>query len=208
MQTQYDVTKEHYRQFAPWYDSFAAPALKIRCRREAVSLLHLRTGSVVVDAACGTGGSFPLIEEEIGPTGCLVGVDLTPEMLRKARARITSHGWGNVTLINAAVEEAYIDETVDAFLFSFAHDVLQSPRALRNLFQHARPGARVAACGIKLAPWWNVPLNFSVMQIAQQYHSVQEGLSEPWSHLRAFVPNLEIRSQVFDMVYMASGTLS
>lgn len=207
MQTQYDLTKAQYRQFAPWYDAFAAPALKVRCRNQAVSLLGLRVGDVVVDAACGTGGSFPLIEEAIGPTGYLVGVDVTPEMLRKARGLIGSHGWDNVTLINAPVEEARIDGQADAFLFSFAHDVLQSPHALKNLFDHAKQGARVAACGIKVGVWWNTPLNFAVMQVARQYHTVQEGLSEPWRHLRTFVPDLDIRLEFFDTVYVVSGTL-
>lgn len=207
MRSQYDVTKQQYRQLSPWYDAFAAPAIKTMCRTQAVSKLHLSAGDVVVDAACGTGGSFPLIEEAIGPTGVLIGVDVTPEMLRKARSRITSHGWGNVTLINAPVEDARIDEEADAFLFSFAHDVLQSPRALRNLFNHAKHGARVAACGIKLGVWWNVPLNFSIVQVAQQYHTIQEGLSEPWCHLKAFVPNLDVRTEFFDTIYVASGTV-
>lgn len=205
MQTQHDHTLEQYRRLAPWYDSIAAPLLGACYQREAVSRLHLGPGDVVVDVACGTGSNFPLIEQRIGETGHLVGVDLSPEMLRQAHARVASHGWTNVTLINASAEEARIDAAVDAFLFSFAHDVLQCPPALRNLFRHATPDARVAACGIKLAPWWNIPLNFLVLHTAQQCHTMDAGLSEPWEHLSTFVPDLEISLTAFGTVYVASG---
>jgi len=204
----HELARQKYRLHAPWYDSVAAPLLGASYQREAVSLLHLGAGDVVVDVACGTGINFPLIEQGIAHTGHLIGVDVSPEMLREAHIRVVSHGWTNVTLINAPAEEAQIHQTVDAFLFSFAHDVLQSPRALRNLFQHARRGARVAACGIKWAPWWSFPSNLFVFQIAQQYHVVHEGLSKPWGHLTAFVSNLEIRLMAFETIYMACGTVT
>ncbi len=170
--------------------------------------MSLSAGDVVVDVACGTGINFSLIEKAITDSGRLIGVDVSPEMLREADARVVSRGWRNVTLINASAEAAEIHATVDAFLFSFAHDVLQSPRALRNLFRHARKGARVAACGIKWAPYWSFPLNFFVFQIAGQYHVVHEGLSKPWAHLAAFVPGLQIKLEALETIYVAHGMLA
>jgi ubiquinone/menaquinone biosynthesis C-methylase UbiE len=208
MNSHHELTRAKYRQHAPWYNSVAAPLLGASYQREAVSLLHLSAGDAVVDVACGTGSNFPLIEQEIRHTGHLIGVDLSPEMLRQARARVVSHGWTNVTLINAPAEEVQIHDTVNAFLFSFAHDVLQSSYALRNLLQYATPGTSVAACGIKWAPWWNLPLNLLIFQIARQYHTLHAGLSEPWGHLAAFVSNLEIKLRAFEMVYVACGTLN
>jgi 16S rRNA C967 or C1407 C5-methylase (RsmB/RsmF family) len=40
-----------------------------------------------------------LIEERIGPSGSLIGVDLTAGMLRRAGARVQRSGWSNVTLV-------------------------------------------------------------------------------------------------------------
>lgn len=52
----------------------------------------------MLDVACGTGASFALIEQRIGPSGDLVGVDVTPQMLDQARARVARAGWTNVRL--------------------------------------------------------------------------------------------------------------
>jgi demethylmenaquinone methyltransferase/2-methoxy-6-polyprenyl-1,4-benzoquinol methylase len=64
----------------------------------AIELLGLRPGARVLDVACGTGANFALIEARIGPSGELVGIDLTQRMLDRARGRIASEGWRNVRL--------------------------------------------------------------------------------------------------------------
>jgi ubiquinone/menaquinone biosynthesis C-methylase UbiE len=71
----------------------------------------------------------PALRECVGTAGRIVGIDLSPDMLEIAAQRMRSHGWENVTLIEASVDEAEIPATADAALFSFTHDVLQSPRA-------------------------------------------------------------------------------
>ncbi|MCX3062609.1 class I SAM-dependent methyltransferase [Streptomyces beihaiensis] len=50
----------------------------------AVASLELRPGSRVLDAGCGTGRALPALRRAVGPSGVLVGVDLTPEMLAAA----------------------------------------------------------------------------------------------------------------------------
>ena len=77
-----------------------------RYRELAVELLEPKPGETVIDLACGTGASFESIVARIGPTGSLVGVDLSAEMLGVARRRAEGAGWGNVRLIEAPVEEA------------------------------------------------------------------------------------------------------
>lgn len=207
MAARYQLVKEIYRHHAPWYDRVAAPVFGLRFQKEAVSNLSLKTGDVVVDVACGTGSNFTFIEQCIGDTGHLIGIDLSAEMLQQAHLRVAVNRWSNVTLINAPAEEAQLHDTANAFLFSFAHDVLQSPVALHNLFQHATEGARMAACGIKWAPWWNFYMNSFIFQIAYQYHSVHTGLSKPLEILEEFVSDPVINSRAFDTVYVAYGTV-
>ncbi len=100
------LARKIYRDFALTYDRYNTRSevllgrLGIRPLRDRIiSQLHLQQGDTVVDVGCGTGLSFSLLEECIGPRGRLIGVDLTPEMLAKARDRVTSCGWENVTLI-------------------------------------------------------------------------------------------------------------
>jgi SAM-dependent methyltransferase len=54
-----------------------------------------------VEIGCGTGLNFGLVQERIGPTGRLLGVDLCADMLEQARQRVAARGWDNVELIRA-----------------------------------------------------------------------------------------------------------
>ena len=96
-------------------------------RLRAVQALGLRAGDSVVDIACGTGLNFPLIEEAIGPSGRIVGVDLTDAMLAQAQDRIERNGWSNISLVHA-----------DAADFDFPNECRRDPVHLRP-----DPGARV-----------------------------------------------------------------
>src|SRR2546422_461099 len=94
---------EQYRRRARRYDRLAP--LTLRLRRRAVERLRLGAGQTVIDVACGTGLTFALIEDQIGPDGQLVGIDLSPEMLSQARERVAANGWRNVTLVESAIQE-------------------------------------------------------------------------------------------------------
>ena len=85
------VAQPKYEQLAPTHDRWARPAARLR--RLAVDRLALKPGEVVLDVGCGTGLSFSLVEERIGPEGGLIGVDPSPDMLAKARERVKRHGY-------------------------------------------------------------------------------------------------------------------
>ncbi len=78
----------------------------------AVELLRLRPGDHVVDLGCGTGLSFPLLQDKIGPEGRLIGVDLTPEMLAVAKERVDRSGWTNVELVQADISTYEFPEAI------------------------------------------------------------------------------------------------
>lgn len=50
----------------------------------AVAELGLRAGDRVLDAGCGTGRALPALRDAVGPSGAVLGVDLTPAMLEAA----------------------------------------------------------------------------------------------------------------------------
>ena len=108
--SQVDSTREHliatYRKKAKHYDLtsrlYPAPGYPQRAQRlRAVTALRLRAGDTVVDMACGTGLNFALIQAAIGPSGRIVGVDLTDAMLAQAQDRIEVNGWSNVSLVQS-----------------------------------------------------------------------------------------------------------
>lgn len=197
---------EKYRRHARGYDASAARTMALR--RRAVALLSLQPGGVVLDVACGTGLSLPLLREAVGPAGRVIGVEVSPEMIAQARSRVARAGWTNVRLIEASLEDADLGERFDAALFNYTHDVLQSPRALRNIFAFARPGARVALAGSKHPPAWLFPLRLYRLLKARPYVTTFRGLDEPWRELRPYLASLEVRPVLLGTNYLAHGRLA
>ena len=127
--TQIDGTREHlietYRKKAKHYDVtsrlYPAPGYPQRAqRRRAVQALRLRPGDTVIDVACGTGLNFPLIQRLIGPDGRIIGVDLTDAMLDRARDRVATNGWRNVSLVQSDAVDFDFPSEVDAILSTYA----------------------------------------------------------------------------------------
>jgi demethylmenaquinone methyltransferase/2-methoxy-6-polyprenyl-1,4-benzoquinol methylase len=198
---------ERYEKVAPGYDLFTAGGRTYRER--AVEKLAPARSSVVLDVGCGTGLSFAALEKEIGPRGRLIGVDLSSDMLARARERVQRHGWQNVTLIEAAAEDVALPGLVDAVLLSAVHDILRSPSALTNIVRHVRPGGRLVATGPKWVPWWrpgSFVLNSYTWLINRQYVTTFDGFDAPWNHLARLLPGLTIEEMFFGGGFVAAGT--
>ena len=200
------LARRKYEQLAPAYDRLVRPAARLR--RAAVDRLGLTPGDAALDVGCGTGLSFPLIEDAIGPEGRLIGVDLSPDMLAKARERVERHGWKNVTLVDSAVEDADIHGGVDACISVLTHDLMRSPIALAKVVGHVKPGGRIVVTGAKWSSQWALPVNAYVWWVARRYVTTFEGFRRPWSHLESLVPDLHAESLFLGGAYLAFGTVA
>jgi SAM-dependent methyltransferase len=176
-----------------------------RWREQLVRELPLRTGDTVLDVGCGTGLCLPLLQDKIGPTGSVVGIDESPEMLDVARERVTERGWVNVRLVAAPVARARITGRADAALFCAVHDVMQSRAALRNVVDHLRPGAAVAAAGGKRPGPFLWPLRPWVTHLHAPFITDFTGFDKPWRLLAELVPDLTVRELAFGAGYIAVG---
>jgi SAM-dependent methyltransferase len=195
---------QQYCSRAAIYDLQAALGEPLRQR--AIDRLRLNPGGIVIDAGCGTGLSFGGLEQAIGQQGAIIGIELSPSMIEQARTRATRHGWGNVTLLNAPVEEAVVPLKADAALFCFTHDILRNPDAVKNVVNHLKPGARVVSVGLKWAAPGLLPINMMVWGAALWSTTTLEGLSRPWSHLEELVAELRVEEFPPGTVYLATGT--
>jgi hypothetical protein len=119
---------------------------------------------------------------------------------------VVHHAWENVTLLEAAAEEADPPVQADAAVLVLVHDITQSPAALRNVVGRLKPGARIAATGPKRAPRWALPVNAYLGYATRQYITATEGFEQPWRHLAELVPQLHVRSLWFGGAYLAWGT--
>jgi ubiquinone/menaquinone biosynthesis C-methylase UbiE len=189
-----DASREQYRRIASRYDRKLQIRLGEPSRRQAFADFDLRPGDTVLDVGCGTGLSFELLEAAIGPSGKLIGIEPSPEMLRIAQNRVSNAGWNNVTLIETSAEGAEIPVEVDAVVIFRVHEVLRSRTALEHLFASAKPGARVLVVGVKWAQWYLFPLNALIW-----------ALTKPWDLLTEFVPNLDVRQVGLGTQYVAKG---
>jgi ubiquinone/menaquinone biosynthesis C-methylase UbiE len=194
-----------YCELAAGYDRRGALARPLR--GAAVRALRLEAGDHVLEVGCGTGLNFSRMEAGIGPSGRLTGVDLSAEMLAGSRKRVEASGWGDVALLHREVRDMDIPEGVDKVLMFLVHDITRSPDALVHLAK-ATAGARVVACGPKLAPRWAWPLNAVVRRGVRPYVTTLEGLDEPWSHLSRLAPDLKVKSMALGAMYVATGHFS
>lgn len=124
-------TQRFYSRWARLYDLLAVhtPAIG-SLRRAAVDRLALRPGDTVVEMGCGTGANLPLLRERVGATGRVIGVDMSPGVLRVAAERIDRHGWSNVQVLRGDATRPPIDGEVDAVFASLVAGMVDDPAAM------------------------------------------------------------------------------
>jgi arsenite methyltransferase len=81
------------------------------------ALADLQAGEVVLDLGSGAGVDVFLAANKVGPTGRVIGVDMTEEMVDKAKRIAGSHGYHNVEFRLGAMERLPVrDESVDVII--------------------------------------------------------------------------------------------
>ena len=197
--------KKKYRRNARFYDLPEGSLGSLRA--EAVSRLALKPGQVVLDFGCGTGLSFALLEQAVGRNGRIVGVELSPDMLARARGKVASHGWMNLTLIEANAEEVDLPpESVDAVLCFFTHDIMNSRRAVERAVSALRLGGRFVVAGGKRANGWRGLLVNPVMLVCSlPFITNLSGVARPWMHLESMIGSLTIEARLWGSAYIASA---
>jgi arsenite methyltransferase len=200
-----EISIRKYREKAASYDASAEFTMPLRKR--AIALLGLRPGDVVVDVGAGTGLSYELLVQAVGPTGRVLAFEQSPEMFGLAQARVQSAGWPNVWHTCASAEIVTLPEKADAILFNYVHDITRTPRAIERIVQQAKPGARIAMAGMKFFPWWAGPLNLLAWWKNRPYNAKPSQLRTPWDIVQSHCSAFERRSTQCGMGYLAQGKL-
>jgi SAM-dependent methyltransferase len=122
-----------YAEWARVYDWFARATASVGgVRTGCVRALDLDPGDTVVEFGCGPGVNLSALREAVGPTGHVVGVDLTRAMLDRARGLVDRKGWENVSLVQADATEPPIRSAdgVDGVLATFVTSLFPDPYAV------------------------------------------------------------------------------
>lgn len=128
-----------YRRWAPIYDA-TVNRIFTSGRKRALSLLNLQPGENVLIVGVGTGADFPFLPAGTNATG----IDLSPDMLAKARLRLPACR-ATVKLIQGDAQVLLVSEnSYDAAILNLILSVIPDSRAcLQSTLRAVKPGGRL-----------------------------------------------------------------
>lgn len=132
--------KSAYRRWAPVYDNTFG-RFTTEGRRHAVEIINQRSGRVL-EVGVGTGLSLPEYRRGLE----IVGIDLSPEMLEKAREKVEEEGLGNVTGLHEmdATELTFPTASFDTVVAMYVMTVVPDPeKVMRELARVCKVGGEV-----------------------------------------------------------------
>jgi demethylmenaquinone methyltransferase/2-methoxy-6-polyprenyl-1,4-benzoquinol methylase len=177
-------------------------------RRRAVELLQLRRGDRVVELGCGTGLNFPLIIEQIGSEGRLVGADISPKMLACARQRVDRAGWKNVELVESDIARYVLPHGINGVLSVGVFGYLEEYDRVIEAASHAlvHNGHLVILDGRQpeSLPSWVFKI---ILWLARPFGVSREYFENPtWESVDRYFENMTLEKMYGGMIYVSSGS--
>ena len=136
-----DAVRTAYRRWADYYD-VGFGLVSSRARRRAVDEVNLVPGGRVLEVGVGTGLALPRYD----PSTSVTGIDLSGEMLAKARARVARLGLPNVEALTEmdAEDMSFGRGEFDTAVAMFVASVVPHPRRLlAEMRRVVKPGGRI-----------------------------------------------------------------